>query len=256
MNNNTIDIQTLGDFLKEYASHMIASGVHTSRVVRIVRRVGESYGYDVKIIILSKSLTLSIRDEQSKSSYMDLDIIVHKPINFEHNSRLSALSWTCYDDKLPFEELKRRYEDIISKPRMKPFHVLLLASAANASFCKLFGGDWLSVFIVFFATALAFFVRQQLNKTKINTYLTIAITAFVASFGASAATLFDTTSDIALATSVLFLVPGVPLINGIIDIVESHTLAGVARLIQATLWIICFSAGLSITLLIVKSSLL
>ncbi|MFV0506020.1 MAG: threonine/serine exporter ThrE family protein [Bacteroidales bacterium] len=256
MNNSTVDINTLGDFLKEYASHMMASGVHTSRVIRIVRRIGESYGYDVKIIILSKSLSISIRNEQTKERYMNIDIIGHKPINFEHNSRLSALSWSCYDNKIPIEELKLRYNEIISKPRLKPFHVLLLASAANASFCKLFGGDYLSVLIVFFATALAFFARQQLHKTNINNYITIAITAFIASFGASVATLFDTTSDIALATSVLFLVPGVLLINGIIDVIEGHTLAGIARLTQATLWIICFSVGLSITLLIVKSSLL
>lgn len=73
---------------------------------------------------------------------------------------------------------------------------------------------------------------------------------------ASTSVIFDTTSEIALATSVLYLVPGVPLINGVIDIVEGHVLTGFARLTQAALLIVCIAIGLSFTLLLVKNSLL
>ena len=78
----------------------------------------------------------------------------------------------------------------------------------------------------------------------------------VASLCASTALIFDTTSEIALATSVLYLVPGVPLINGVIDIVEGYILSGFARLVQASLLIVCIAIGLSFTLLLVKDSLL
>ena len=78
----------------------------------------------------------------------------------------------------------------------------------------------------------------------------------VASLCASTALIFDTTSEIALATSVLYLVPGVPLINGVIDIVEGYILTGFARLVQASLLIVCIAIGLSFTSLLVKDSLL
>ena len=68
--------------------------------------------------------------------------------------------------------------------------------------------------------------------------------------------IFDTTSEIALATSVLYLVPGVPLINGVIDIVEGYVLTGFARLTEAALLIINIAIGLSFTLLLVKNSLI
>ncbi|WP_296004102.1 threonine/serine exporter family protein, partial [uncultured Alistipes sp.] len=61
---------------------------------------------------------------------------------------------------------------------------------------------------------------------------------------------------IALATSPLFLVPGVPLINGVIDIMEGHVLMGGSRLVNALLQIVCIAVGLSATLLMVKDSLL
>jgi uncharacterized membrane protein YjjP (DUF1212 family) len=59
-----------------------------------------------------------------------------------------------------------------------------------------------------------------------------------------------------MATSPLFLVPGVPLINGVIDIMEGHILIGISRLISALLLIVCIAIGLSATLMIVKDSLL
>jgi uncharacterized membrane protein YjjP (DUF1212 family) len=70
------------------------------------------------------------------------------------------------------------------------------------------------------------------------------------------ALLFNTTAEIAIATSVLFLIPGVPLINGVIDIVEGYTLTGGSRLIQAFLLIICIAVGLSFSLVLLKNSLL
>ena len=68
--------------------------------------------------------------------------------------------------------------------------------------------------------------------------------------------LYTSSAETALATSVLFLVPGVPLINGVIDIVEGHILIGCSRLINALLLIICIAIGLSATLLMVKDGLL
>lgn len=85
-----------------------------------------------------------------------------------------------------------------------------------------------------------------------NHMVVFVVSAFIASFIASAGTCFDwgRTPDIALASSVLYLIPGVPLINSIIDILGGHVLIGVARAINAAILIICIALGLSVTLLI------
>lgn len=67
---------------------------------------------------------------------------------------------------------------------------------------------------------------------------------------------WGTTPEIAMATSVLYLVPGVPLINGIIDIIEGHVLAGVSRLINALLLIVCLSLGLLCAMLLIGGDVL
>lgn len=65
-----------------------------------------------------------------------------------------------------------------------------------------------------------------------------------------------TTQDVALGTSVLYLIPGVPLINSILDILEGHVLVGFSRTINAVILIICIAIGLSITLLILGKDIL
>jgi uncharacterized membrane protein YjjP (DUF1212 family) len=178
------------------------------------------------------------------------------PISFEYNAELSALSWKAYDEHLPLNTLRKEYRQIKTKPKMSPHVVLLLVGLANASFCRLFGGDWSATGIVFIATLAGFFVRQQMQHRHINHFIVFTVSAFIASMCASATLLFSTTAEIAIATSVLFLIPGVPLINGVIDIVEGHTLTGVSRLIHALLLIICIAVGLSMPLLLFKNSLL
>jgi uncharacterized membrane protein YjjP (DUF1212 family) len=243
-------------FVAEYAAHLMGCGIHTSRVIRNTKRIGEALNFDLKISVFQKSIILTILDNESQHTFSEVVEIPNLPISFKHNSELSALSWEAVDNQLNFEQIKEKYYQIISAPRMNALLLLLLVGLANASFCRLFKGDWLSMFIVFLATVAGFFVRTQLQKRKVNHYIIFIVSAFVASFCSSAALFFDTTSGIALATSVLYLIPGVPLINGIIDIVEGHTLTGISRLVNALLLIACLAIGLSFTLILFKGGLI
>ena len=225
------ELTELLDFIGEYATYLLGSGVHTSRVVRNARRIGASQSVDVRL-----------------TTFL--------PISFERNSDLSSLSWEAVDRRLPLDVIREKFRKLTAKPRMDPMFVLMVVGLANASFCKLFNGDWVAVGIVFTSTLAGFSARQQLTKAGVNHFIIFILSAFVASLCASSALRFDCTAETAIATSVLFLVPGVPLINGVIDIVEGHVLIGCSRLIGALLLILCIAVGLSVTLLMVKGSLL
>lgn len=243
-------------FIAEYSSHLMGCGVHTSRVVWNSKRIGDAFGLDVKISITQKNIILTLSDDETSKAYSEVVEIPSLPISFEQNARLSELSWEVYDKHLPLEEIKQKYQEIISAPAIDPLFVLILVGLANASFCRLFGGDWCSMGIIFSSTIIGLFLKQQMQARKYNHYLIFVSSAFVASLCASVSLIFDTTSEIALATSVLFLIPGVPLINGVIDIVEGYILTGFARLVNAVMLIICIAIGLSFTLMFVKNNLI
>ena len=244
------------DFIAEYATYLLGSGVHTSRAIRNSQRIGESLGVDIQLSSFQRSTILTVRDDDSGEAFTRVVKIPALPISFERNSDLSALSWDALDEGLTLDEIRRRYAELTSKPRIDPIFVLLTVGLANASFCRLFGGDWTAMAIVFTSTLVGFAAKQRMQAHGVNHFLIFIVAAFTASLCASSALRFDCTAETALATSVLFLVPGVPLINGVIDIVEGHILIGCSRLINALLLIICIAIGLAATLLMVKDSLL
>ena len=243
------------DFIAEYATYMLGSGVHTSRVVRCTNRIGLSQEVDVQFSTFQKSMTLSVRDEGSREVITRVVPIPALPISFQRNADLGALSWEALDENLSLADIRRKYEPLISKPHIHPMIVLLTVGFANASFCRLFGGDWIAMGIVFISTLVGFSVKLRMQAQGLNHFLIFILTAFVASLCASVSLFRPCTSETALATSVLFLVPGVPLINGVTDIVEGHILIGCSRLVNAFLLIICLAIGLSATLLIMKEGL-
>ena len=246
------ELTELLDFIGEYATYLLGSGVHTSRVVRNARRIGASQSVVVRLTTFQRTSILTVREEGNPRVVK----IPALPISFERNSDLSSLSWEAVDRRLPLDVIREKFRKLTAKPRMDPMFVLMVVGLANASFCKLFNGDWVAVGIVFTSTLAGFSARQQLTKAGVNHFIIFILSAFVASLCASSALRFDCTAETAIATSVLFLVPGVPLINGVIDIVEGHVLIGCSRLIGALLLILCIAVGLSVTLLMVKGSLL
>ncbi len=243
-------------FIVKYATHLMGCGVHSSRVIRNTTRISQALGYEAELCIMPQHIIVTVQCDKINEKVTEVARIPHLPINFKHNSELSALSWSAFDEQLSLEDVEARYSKIVNTPRLSFFLVLTFASAANASFCKLFGGDATSIVIVFIATAIAFYFRTLMLKTKVNIYFIVFLTAFLASLTSSLSLLLPTTSDIALATSVLFLVPGVPLINGIIDTFDGHILTGISRLIQATLIIVSLASGLGATLMLIKGGLI
>ncbi|MEG0836329.1 MAG: threonine/serine exporter family protein [Akkermansia sp.] len=243
------------DILLKYGVSLMESGSHTSRVVRNMSRIAETFGYSVAITIFQHTIIMSATDREDHSVRQTLITkINHHALNFETISLLSNLSWEVVDKKLTVSDFKKKYKAILAKPRMSRWLVLFLVACANASFCRLFQGDIWAMGVVFIATLVGFFVRQELLERRMNLMIVFIICAFIASMVGSLAVCFKlgTTPSIALASSVLFLIPGVPLINAVIDILEGYVLMGISRMMNAFTLIICIALGLALTLYILR----
>ncbi len=251
-------LKDLSRFLSDYSTSLMAVGVQTSRVVRNTSRIAESFGFYCDMTIFQKTIIMTLRDAENSHSYSTVNKIKPLGLNFTVNSALSALSWETYDNQLSLNELQQRYDEIMKRPHENKWLVIVLVAFANAAFCRLFQGDWAAMGIVFVATLVGFTIRTMLIERHWNHLSVFVISAFVASMIASTGYLiqWSHTPDIALATSVLYLIPGVPLINSIMDVIDGHVLAGMSRFINATLLITCIAIGLSITLLITGISAL
>lgn len=239
-------------FLADYATTLMAVGAQTSRIQINTTRIAVALGFRVNMLIFPKSLSITLQDEAQDHSYTYVSKTPALPLNFNINMELSKLSWQAHDDGLTIDELRRRFSSIVSSRRESPWVVLLLVACANACFCRLFDGNLTSMAIVWTATLVGFYVRQQLTRRGMNALAVFVVCAFFSTMiGASDYFFFHGgTEDITLGTSMLYLVPGVPLINGVMDIIDHHVLNGIARLTNALLLIISIALGLTLTLLI------
>lgn len=142
------ELKELSKFLSEYSTSLMAVGVQTSRIVRNTSRIAESFGFFCDMTIFQKTIIMTLRDADNSHSYSTVNKIKPMGLNFAINSALSTLSWEAYDEHLSLSELQRRYHEIVSKPRESKWLVLILVAFANASFCRLFQGDFISMGIV------------------------------------------------------------------------------------------------------------
>lgn len=241
-------IETLTHFLLQYAQTLLRCGAYTTRIIRCVTRIAQSYGYNTHLSILTKHITLTLNTYDNRYARTYVLTSEKLALNFRIISELSALSWRVYDEKISIETLLKDYQAITQQKPHKFWHELFFIPLANASLCHIFGGDLGSFGIVFIATICALIARKLLRK--IDTRLLFIIIAFIVSFCTTFfATLIPTqTTEIAIASSVLFLVPGIPIINATLDILDSHILTGIARGVDAGILIVCIAAGMFINL--------
>lgn len=245
----TVDIDSLKEiclFLSEYSAWLLGSGATSIRLERNVMRMAESLGCRAELTILPRHIHMTVFLPDHTDSYTYIIATHPMPISFDINTRLSRLSWSMADDHLTLSDARKRFNEIIKTPCADKHLVLFLASCANAAFCRLFTGDWAAVGVVFMSTFIGFYLKQALTNRKLDVRLVFIICAFISSVIASSATLFSFghTPEIAVGTSVLYLVPGIPFLNSFSDMLDGHYICAFGRFMNAVVLTCCLSLGL------------
>lgn len=244
------------EFIQRFSATLLAAGGQTSRVDRTAARIARAYGFEVELAIFSRHLMLSViktaEDGIAAERRTAVSSIISGAPNFQRAAALNALSWSIGDNQLSLSAARQQFESICAVPPISPSLLRMLVSCANASFCSLFNGDWPAMGLVFCATYVGFFLRQKFicwgMDIKIAFFLCSFFSSLIGSLGIIAH--LGETPQTAMAASVLFLIPGVPLINAMLDILDGHVLMGVSRLIQASTLIVCIALGLAMTMLL------
>ena len=248
MNNpdNRSVMRNTAAFLAEYASLLSGCGSTCSRIEKNTRRMAEAFGVNLDIFIMPAHITVSVWDTDRTCAEMAQRKTASCGISFDLNTRLSQLSWEVADNRLGLPVAKDHFERIkTTKPTAK-WEVLILTSLANASFCRLFGGDWFAMLIVLVSTLAGYRLKQIMLEDGCDIRLTFLCASFFSASISAGGHIFNigSTPELAIGTSVLYLIPGVPYINSVIDIIYRHYLCAFSRFLDAAVLTACLSAGL------------
>ena len=131
-----------------------------------------------------------------------------------------------------------------------PWLVLVMVALSCACFARLSGADWPVCALTFAASVCGMRVRQWLGGLHFNAMLVFMATAFVTSLIAGLGLRFQVGNDahIAMASAVLMLVPGFPLINSLSDVLKGFMNMGIGRWALATVLTLGSSLGIVMAL--------
>lgn len=239
-------LEEAAEFLTEYSAWLFGSGATCIRLEKNVVRIAESFGCRVEITSMPRHLIIYFHSVSGTQCITSVVRPKRIPISFDINSRLSSLSWQIADGKISFSELPEAFEKATHPGVLGTGTITALVSIANASFCRLFGGDVTAMAVVAAATLAGYALKGLLVRENWDIRIIMFLCAFVSSVIGATATVFSlgTTPSIALGTSILYLVPGIPFLNSFSDMLYRHYICSFSRFFDAVLLTCSLSAGL------------
>lgn len=146
----------------------------------------------------------------------------------------------------PPAQVMRSLEAIYPK-RYPALLLSIVVGLSCGSFSQLSGGDAGVFAVTFVASGIAMMLRLWIASLQFNPFLNFAVTAFVATAISALGVILEIGNSprLAMASSVLFLVPGFPLINAVSDMVKGFTNMGIARWTVASLLILSTALGIA-----------
>ncbi len=244
-------------FLSRYSAWLLGAGATCMRLEKNVSRIAGAFGRRVEVTITPRHIHLSLWTEGEPGAMTTIASAIHKGISFNLNTELSKLSWEIADGKIDFVEAAARFRDYTMNDSQNKWFVLIAVSCANASFCRLFGGDLTAMAIVFIATLAGYYLKMLMSGHGADTRLMAVACSFVSSVPRASGQLFGlgTTPDVAIGTSVLYLVPGIPFINSFSDMLYRYYLCAFSRFMDALILTCCLSLGLCAGMLLMNAGM-
>ncbi len=240
------EIRALGSTLLEIGALLMKSGANTQRIRITVDRISNAFGYDTDLMISQRSLTINIIDHEHDHFFSSLKRTASHGANFTLLSGISKMSWLVVEQKWTVQQIDDEIKRLAALPHYPRWIVLSMVGLAGAAFCRLAGGDWRETVLVFIGSFAGLFVRHEAVKHRFNPYLSVYFAAFISTLIVSIGDKFNVmaSGDHALATSVLFLIPGVPFINSFSDMMDGNQQNGLARGVHC--FIIAFSIAMGL----------
>ncbi len=251
--NEMLSLRKRLDVLLRTGQLLLESSADTNRIRRNMVRAALFLGFDeenLHLFIDHNILMVNYSDEAH--SFTKFQKREKSGINFCTIESVSHLTFKAVRNHFSIEQYEQELEEIASKPRNYNQLVTSAGAAlACGGFCIQFGGDWMAFIYSSIAAFLGFNTRTYFNKAGINNYFSIAIAAFVSTLVAWLTTFLPAWSSTPLhplLACALFIVPGVPIINFVDDMLDNNYRVGTERAINTFMMMIGMAFGIMFAL--------
>ncbi|EDM38320.1 hypothetical protein PBAL39_01857 [Pedobacter sp. BAL39] len=233
MNTATLhkDTKALGETLLEISILLMVSGASTERVRTTVDRISSRFELTTYILVSQRTIIISIYNDVNECVFNSFKRTLAHTTNFSTVSEISRISWLIVEEKWSVQRIHNELVKLSAIPHYPRLMVLGLTGLAGASFCRLANGGMTDMAFVFLGTFAGLLVRQETSRMRFNPYVCVYFSALCASLVAGCLIRLDPqiNHEAAFVTSVLFLIPGIPLINAFSDMIDGNIQNGLIR---------------------------
>lgn len=256
------------DLLLRTGQILMESSADTSRVKRNMERTAAYLGLPKENLHMNIDyymLQVNVSDEYH--SFSKMQRCDKHVINMLAIQEVSKLSWRAIQKDYSLDKYEEELEKIANgKHYYKDWIIAIGAGLACGGFCIQFGCDWTAFFYASIAAILGNRLRMFLNHSGSNLYANFAVAAFVSTILAWLSSflstptvqaalpeflrpiLFTETPLHPLLACALYIVPGVPLINAVNDLLDNHINTGLVRAMNTLLIVIAMSFGIMLAI--------
>ncbi len=240
---------------------LVESAADTNRIVRNMKRTAAFLGLpeeNLHIFVQYNMLMVNLSD--NGHSFTKFQRCDKHGINMTTISLVSKLSWRAIREDYSIDQYAEELEAIAKRPRNYTADQVAVGTGfACGGFCIQFGCDWIAFLYASIAAAIGMRLKGLLVEKGINTYMAIGASAFVSTVLAWASTYlpggWTSTPLHPLLACALFIVPGVPLINFVDDMLDNYIQVGLTRAINTFLMVVAMSFGIAFFLKMVNFDL-
>ena len=231
---------TVGQLLME-------NGADTAQIVRDMKRVAAYMGIDSEkfhLHIMYTTLMLNISDEHH--SHTSFRKCIKHAVNMRIVHAVSKLTWRAMKEHYTLDEFRTELATVPNRPRYPNWLSIMAAGSGCGAFCTLFGCDFNAAIYTAVSAIIGKLIHIQCaERFGFNPYVSMTFAAFSATICAYFTHLLPTSTPWhPLIASALFLVPGIPMINALSDILNTYLISGAARLIHTAVIIASMTFGL------------
>ena len=247
--------------LLRFAGLMLSAGETAFRVRRSMGAIACGLGFEsLSVQLGARNVVASGRcNGETATLVHDVDV---PSVNTERIGALEALARTVPLD-MNSRELAAKLATIeTAPPRFSIAQTSMAVGAACGAFAYLNGEPSVEVVACSIGGVVGQALKSFLIRRRFNQYAVTAICAMVASalYCVTAALLHRAgfgvgRSNVGLVSSVLFLIPGFPLVTALLDQLQHETAAALSRLAHAMMFVLTAAVGLSVVIALVGFSI-
>ena len=246
------------DLALRTGDQLLTHGASAPRVEQTVERIGTALGCDELDILVSPNVIMATTTEgrEFRTKARRINAL---QVDLGRIARLSVVVRDVLAGRCDAAGLRQQLDAIESDGHGYPRALgAACAGLACASFCRLFGGDWIAAGLVLVASAVGLLVRQWLAARKVLPALNVLATSLTVSVltALGCRLLPSATPQHALAAAVLLLIPGVPLIHAFSELGRGYSIMAVARGAQGLVVSFAIALGLLLAMTAVGVSAL